>query len=239
MQNLHVWIHCFLHHRKLPLHHYGHFSCSILNDEDFAQEIQLYLLEVSKDSYVHTQDIVDYIAKPETQEKLGTKKRAISLCTAQHWMHRLDWRYGHKKNGMYIDGHKHEDVVQYQKEFVARWKDYDKRMVTYNNDGNVDSTPTSFPVAHGHQFHLVLITHDESTFYANDHRKNLWNHKTDKATPQCKGEGPLIMISDMITVDWGQLKDDNEYVHEALIFVLELTNIYYREAHVIFKAGKN
>ena len=38
-QNLHTWIHCFLHHGKLPLHHYGCFSCSILNDKDFSQEI--------------------------------------------------------------------------------------------------------------------------------------------------------------------------------------------------------
>jgi len=44
----------------------------------------------------------------------------------------------------------------------------------------------------------------------------------------------------MMTVDWGQLKDDNEYVHEALIFVTGIYQIYYyREARVIFKAGKN
>jgi len=48
-RNLRMWIHRFLHHRKLPLHRYGRFSCSILNDEDFAQESSSILLEVSKD----------------------------------------------------------------------------------------------------------------------------------------------------------------------------------------------
>jgi len=99
---------------------------SILNDEDFTQEIQLYLLEVAKDSYVYAQDVVDYVTKPETQERLGAKKTTISLSTTQHWMHKLDWRYGCKKNGMYIDGHEHEDVVQYRKDFLARWKEYEK-----------------------------------------------------------------------------------------------------------------
>ena len=201
-RNLCTWIHRFLHHGKLPLHHYGRFSCSILNDEDFSQEIQLHLLEVAKDSYIYAQDVVDYVAKPETQERLGAKKTTISLSTAQRWMCKLDWRYGRKKNGMYIDGNEREDVVQYRKEFLARWQEYEKWMITYNNDGNLDSTPTGFPIPQGHRFQLVLVTHDESTFYANNCRKNLWNHKTDKATPQRKGEGPSIMISDMVTVDW-------------------------------------
>jgi hypothetical protein len=81
-------------------------------------------------------------------------------------------------------------------------------MVIYDNNGEVDSTPTGFPILQGHRFQLVLVTHDESAFYANNHCKNLWNHKTNKATLQRKGEGPSTMISDMVTVDWGRLKDD-------------------------------
>lgn len=45
-------------------------------------------------------------------------------------MWKLDWRYGKKKKGMYIDGHEQEDVVQYWDEFLKRWKEYKKRMVT-------------------------------------------------------------------------------------------------------------
>ena len=220
-QNICTWIHHYLHPQKLPFHHYLHpqklpfhrygtFSSSILNDEDFAQEIQLHLLKVAKNGYVYAQDIVDYIAWPEVQESLGAKKRTILLKTAQQWMQKLDWRYGKKKNGMYIDGHKWEDVVQYRDEFLKRWKEYEKHMVTYDNKGKVDSTPTGFPIPQGQRFCLVLVTHDESTFYVNDHRKNMWNHKTDGATPQCKGEGPSIMISDFQTVNWGRLKDDIE-----------------------------
>ncbi|KAG1726633.1 uncharacterized protein EDB91DRAFT_1254254 [Suillus paluster] len=51
--------------------------------------------------------------------------------------------------------------------------------------------------------------------------KTAGNHSSDKATPEQKGEGPSLMISDMVTLDWGRLKDDEE------------------EACIIFKAGKN
>ncbi|KAG2109983.1 uncharacterized protein F5147DRAFT_772825 [Suillus discolor] len=220
-RNIRTWIHHFLHHKKLPLHHYGRYSNSILEDEDFAQDIQLHLMEVAKHGYICAQDIVDYITRPEVQGRLGSKKTGISLATAQRWMHKLDWRYGKKQNGMYIDGHEQEDVVKYRKEFLQRWKEYEKRMVMYDNDGNVLTSPSGFPVAQGSCFRLILVTHNESTFYANDQWKNRWNHSSDKATPEQKGEGPSLMISDMVTLDLGRLKDDEE------------------EARTIFKAGKN
>ena len=58
----------------------------------------------------------------------------------------LNWCYGHKKNGMYIDGHERKDVVEYRNQFIKRWREYEKRMVTYDNNGNVDSIPSRFPV---------------------------------------------------------------------------------------------
>ena len=98
-------------------------------------------------------------------------------------MWKLDWRYGRKKNGIYIDGHKWEDVLHYRDEFLKRWKEYEKCMVTYNNQGNVNSTPTGFPIPQGQRFCFVVVTHDESMFYVNDHCKNMWNHISNKATP--------------------------------------------------------
>ena len=65
-------------------------------------------------------DIVDYIAKPEVQEKLAGKAyTTIHHCTACHWLKFLDWQYTQKKNTMYIDGHECKDVIQYQNEFIG------------------------------------------------------------------------------------------------------------------------
>ena len=40
--------------------------------------------------------------------------------------------------------------MEYQKQFIERWKEYEKQMVTYNNNGDIDSTPSGFPVPQGH-----------------------------------------------------------------------------------------
>ncbi|KIJ31064.1 hypothetical protein M422DRAFT_90429, partial [Sphaerobolus stellatus SS14] len=193
----------------------------VLEDEDLSQTIQLHLQERAKDGYIRAEDIVDFLSSPEMQEQFHEKKVKITVRTAQNWLHKLEWRYGKKLNGMYIDGHEREDVVTYRMEFLQRMKEYMRRMVTYDNDGN-PFNPQGFQVEGG-RFRIILVTHDESTFYANDRRKTAWTHSSDKAVPQPKGEGQSLMISDFLTSEWGRLVDGDEP----------------REARIIFKAGKN
>jgi hypothetical protein len=212
-RNLRTWIRNYLHSGKLPLHRLGSYHSSILEDEDFANDIQLHLMELSKNGYIRAQDVVDYVASPEVQERLGSKARGISEWTARRWLKRLEWRYGRTKKGMYVDGHEREDVVKYREEFIARWKEYSKRFVTVDRTGAVDSTPTGFadiPANQGRCFRLILVTHDESTFYANDRRKTKWSHSSTTAVAERKGEGQSIMISDFLTIEWGRLKDGEE-----------------------------
>lgn len=209
-RNLRIWIRRFLHSEKLPLHRYGTYHSSILDEEDFAQEIHLHLTEIAKKGYIRAQDIVDYVATPEVQARLGVKARGIKVRTARNWLKKMSWRYTRKKNGMYVDGHEREDVVAYRNTFIERWRDYEKCFFIYDNDGNVLSTPVGFPVHQVGRFRLILVTHDESTFYENDRRKTKWTHKSEKATTEKKGEGQSLMVSDFLTVEWGRLKDGNE-----------------------------
>ena len=87
-------------------------------------------------------------------------------------------------------------------------------------------------------FRLVLITHDESTFYQNDRRKIVWAESTSRPMPQPKGDGQSIMVSDFLTSEWGRLRDGDECVPHCLSPLFLLTFVF-REARVIFKAGKN
>ncbi|PBK85860.1 hypothetical protein ARMGADRAFT_1036033 [Armillaria gallica] len=135
------WLHRFLSTGELPLHHYGRIGSSLLRDEDFTADLKLFLLEKSKKDYICAQDVVNYVASPEIQEKFGGRKASISLSTGQRWLKKLDWRYGRRQNGMYIDGHEREDIVKYRKEFLERWKEYQKRMILYDNEGNIVSIP--------------------------------------------------------------------------------------------------
>jgi hypothetical protein len=166
------------------------------------------------------QDVVDYIATPEVQEHLVTMGKAcgIFLQMAQRWLKRLRLRYMKKETGMYINGHEQEDIVDYRKKFVQHWKEYEKQFVIYDNKGQVVSWPHGFAVP-GVRFHLILVTHDELTFYENDHRKTKWVHEKEKAATEKKGKGQSIMASDFLTVEWGWLKDGDKYMdlHEHCV----------------------
>jgi hypothetical protein len=51
-RNLWKWIKTYLHSEKLPLHRYGTYHSSILDDEDFRRDIQLHLTEIAKKGYI-------------------------------------------------------------------------------------------------------------------------------------------------------------------------------------------
>ena len=196
----------------IVMENFGHTY--ILEDEDLAWDIQLHLTKIAKEGYICAQDVVDYIVTPEVQEHLGTLGNAqtgkISLQTAQRWLKKL--RYVKKKNGMYIDGHEREDVVEYRKKFVQRWKEYEKCFVIYDNDSKVVSLLQGFAVP-GVRFRLILVTHDELTFYENDRWKTKWVHEKEKAVAEKKGEGQSIMASNFLTVEWRRLTDGDKYVN--------------------------
>jgi hypothetical protein len=209
-QNSHTWLHHYLHSGKLPMHCYGNYNKLILDDEDFAQDIQLHLTEIAKKEYIRAQDIVDYVVTPEVQAKLGTKAQGIHLRTARQWLHKLRWRYSRKQNSMYIEGHEREDVIKYQEEFVACWKDYKKPFFIYDNNGEVLLKPVGFPVPQISRFRLILVTYDESTFYKTDQCKTKWTHAMQKPQPEKKGEGQYIMVLAFLTSEWGLLRNENE-----------------------------
>jgi hypothetical protein len=199
---------------ELPLHRLGQTKWTALEDEDIAREIKLQLTENIKGKYLKASNVVDVIASPEIQaimKQKGFVKPSISERTAQRWLAKHGWRYGNLKTGMYIDGHEREDVVEYQHQFVARWKENERRFHQWDNDGNELSRPSGFiiPGAVG-RFRLIPVTHDESVFYQNDERKTTWTHNSDKAKPRPKGDGQSIMVSDFLTPDWGRLRDGDE-----------------------------
>ena len=73
----------------------------------------------------------------------------------------------------------------------------------------MNTTLDGFHVPGGH-FRLILITHDESTFYSNDQQKNKWTHNGENPTPECKGDRVSLMVSDFLVPEWGRLWDNEE-----------------------------
>jgi len=202
------WVLDFVREGTLPLHGYCYSRQTILEDEDILQEIKEELSKTAKAGFIKAQDLCDIVAGERLQSKfaqMGIEKSGISLSTAQRWLEKLKWRYGKVKNGMYIDGHERDDVVAYRKDFVERWAGYETRFQIWDNDGNpLPRPPDSFP--------LILVTHDESTFFQNDERKTCWSHQDSRPSPKPKGDGQSLMVSDFLTAEWGRLCDGDRCV---------------------------
>ena len=223
-RHIREWALNYIQRGELPLHRLGRTKWTALEDEDIAREIKLRLTENTAGKYLKASDVIDVVASPEIQEIMrqkGIVKPSIAERTARRWLAGLGWRYGKLKDGMYIDGHEREDVVEYRRQFVARWKENERRFHQWDNDGNELPRPNGFPVpgALG-RFRLIPVTHDESVFYQNDERKTAWVHNSDKAKPKPKGDGQSIMVSDFLTPDWGRLCDGDECVPSYLFSLL-------------------
>jgi len=207
-RTLHGWIWDFLQdNEKLPISlHHG--SMSRIKDEDLASEIHNHLQSLGK-KYLSAMDVIHHPNQSEVQARFKLKQTP-DKSTAARWMAAMEYRYRKEENGMYIDGPEREDVVNYcKKVFLPFWTEIEQQMMIWNenNEATVPKLP-DFPYTK----RVVLVTHDESTFYANDRRKTQWIHKSEKATPNPKGEGASIMVSDFCSPDFGWLhsKDGKE-----------------------------
>ena len=206
------WVMDFLKWRDLPIHEMNRKRGTIIDDEDIAEEIQSRLM--AKGSSLKAEDVVDIVASPEMQAiftRKGITKASICVRTAHRWLEKLGWTHGKTKNGMYLDGHERLDVVEYRKSFVERWMGYERRFHRWDHDGTELPRPDGFLVSGAiGRFRLILVTHDESTFFQNDERNTGWSHATSKSKPKAKGNGQSLMVSDFLTSEWGRLRDGDE-----------------------------
>jgi hypothetical protein len=210
------WAMAFLRWRDLPLHQLKWKRRMIIDDEDIAEEIKIKLKGKEREGFLKAEDVVDVVASPEMQAifaQKGISKATISVKTALRWLEKMGWTYGKLKHGMYLDGHERSDVVEYRKAFVERWMGHERRFHRWDHDGSELPRPNGFPVPGSHgRFRLILVTHDESTFFQNDERNTGWSHTTSKSKPKAKGNGQTLMVSDFLTPDWGRLRDGDECV---------------------------
>jgi hypothetical protein len=213
-RHIRQWTMGFLKERDLPFHRLNQKRGTIIDDEDIAEEIKTQMKEKASRGFLKAEDLVEIVASPSMQAVFalkGISKPSISTRTALRWLESLGWTYGKLKNGMYLDGHERSDVVEYRRAFMERWMGYERRFHRWDNDGTELPRPIGFPVpgAIG-RFRLILVTHDESTFFQNDERNTGWSHAASKSKPKAKGNGQSLMVSDFLTPDWGRLRDGDE-----------------------------
>lgn len=213
-RRLRQWIMAYIRgnftYDSLPHTRYGMFKTSLLDDEDLSQRIQQHLQALDRN--FKAQDVVDFVTSPAMQGCLGVHRQKIGLRTARRWLKRTH-RYGLPEKGMYIDGHERNDVVNYRQLFLQRMEERARRMPIFNTA--VGDMSVVMPQLQNGEKLLILVTHDESTFYENDRKHQRWIPLDATAVPQPKGEGVSVMVSDFLSPICGRLKDE---ISEARIF---------------------
>ena len=107
----------------------------------------------------------------------------------------MGFSYKDVKKGVYVDGHERDDVKKYRSEvFLKTWKKAFRRFLLFKEDGSWEIPPGLQPG----EKPLVLITHDESTFNANDGKRRLWMKENEQPL-RSKGNGKGIMMSSFLT----------------------------------------
>ena len=96
--------------------------------------------------------------------------------------------------------------------------DYSKWIMTYDRDGNILSLPTGIDLAAG-IYPLIKVTQDKSIFMMYDKRQTKWDYE-DAKQPEAKGEGPSLMVSGMLTEEWGELRHGDRCVETSLSFLI-------------------
>ena len=132
---------------------------------------------------------------PSSQERRKTRGKQIRARTARRWLKRMGLSYRGVGKAVYFDGHEREDVVTYRNNvFLPAWEKFQERMVQFSEDGTW-RVPDHLPPG---EKPLVLVTHDESTFNANDGKRRLWL-EDGKQPLRPKGRGKGIMVSGFLT----------------------------------------
>ncbi|KAG1738317.1 uncharacterized protein EDB91DRAFT_1054548 [Suillus paluster] len=195
-RNLHSWARAYINDRaNFPTHKFG-LNVSRIEDEALAADIKTHLQSLGK--YIRAEDIANYLKDPEVQKRHGFSK-SISPATAKCWMKKLGFHWKTEGKGMYLDGHERGDIVEYRQNiFLPVWASFQSHMrVWKHGDVLVEDVTSQSP---GRR--VVVWFHNESTFYANDRRKLIWEHKSKGAVPQPKGEGSSLMVADFVSADY-------------------------------------
>ncbi|KIK81763.1 hypothetical protein PAXRUDRAFT_806937, partial [Paxillus rubicundulus Ve08.2h10] len=235
-QNLRVWAKAYISdHTQLPTHCFRKSNISQITNESLAADIKRHLQSVGK--YIWAQDIVDYLKDLDVQKQHGFKK-SISLATAQQWMKELGYHWKKEPKGQYHDGHEHDNIVKYRQEvFLLAWAMSQACMHCWKKENVlVDDITTTSPISDPH---VVVLFHNESTFYANDCWKLRWVHKSEGAILQPKGEGASLMVAHFVLADYGWLESPYRKESAQVLFrVGKQQDGYYTNGDIIQHAEK-
>jgi hypothetical protein len=201
-----TWTQNFVIYRSIPTSMRGKHQKikSLLGDEDIYQMITEYLRSVGCD--VTVEKFKEYIEQ-EVFPSVGIEnKKSISNTTVRAWLKHFGWTFRIGAKDIYYDGHERSDVLEYRQEFLAEMEQLEQWMPKPSDDDIMTLIEPN--LNEGDKRH-ILVTHDESVFYANDGKKTFWGPIGHQPLRK-KGTGLSLHVSDFLTEVDGRLKFEQD-----------------------------
>ncbi len=100
----------------------------------------------------------------------------ICLRTAQSWLCKLGYVYKDVCKDVFVDGHEQSDVVEDRANFLKKMEELKPYMFEFFEDGAMKPKvyPSNCVVGGKNRQPIIVITHDECTFSANDGVRKAW-----------------------------------------------------------------
>ena len=94
----------------------------------------------------------------------------IRSCTAQRWLGRLGYEYKNVRKDVYSDGHEQSDVLKDRKNFLRKMEEFKPYIIEFEKNGAMKDNiyPSNCAVYSNDRCPIIVITHDECTFFANN-----------------------------------------------------------------------
>lgn len=103
--------------------------------------------------------------------------------------------YKDVRKNVFVDGHKRSDVMEDRVNFLRRMEDLKRYIVKFDTDGAMKPKVYRSDCAVGGEDHrsIIVITHDECTFSANDRARKAWTREGNTfLRPKGRGQGRMV-----------------------------------------------
>jgi hypothetical protein len=172
----------------------------LLRERKIAREATALILDMKPQSrtLAHITHAINISVIPKYNKEI---EGGISESTVRKYM--LAWGFGFKsiKKDVFVDGHEREDVVIYRIGWAKRMLEHRKQMDRFQDE-------VQNPIV-GQK--IVMVTHDESTFYANDGMNKIWLLNNMESQPLIpKGQGQSVMVSEFQCACHGTMKSPSD-----------------------------
>ena len=182
-------------------------------------------------SYKLVQFLKDYVNPQGGEAPIEIRSR-----TARTWLNKLGYEYKDVRKDVFIDGHERPDVVEDRAKFLKVMKGLKPYMVEFEEDGTMKAKvyPDDCAVEGQNRRPVIVITHDECTFSANDGVRRAWTRKGDTYL-RPKGRGQGIMTSEFL-LPFGR-RNFLSLPLEKQAKVIEKSGLTVTEAVQVFEYG--